>query len=192
MFVRIPEEETGPRVIRVLGAVLALLLATPVLALGPGLPAAVGRVASAPESPGAPLRLLFLARVQLNTHRESAARESLELWIELFADEGPFDFSGVMSGEGEWVVRRYGFGDGLLEEGFTPWLFPHGKPRVAQAASADLLAQVLVLYSGLLELDRDYPGATHIQVCLANLWPSDSPGQLAGEDGIKRTCIRCF
>ncbi|MBL4846315.1 MAG: hypothetical protein JKY65_12370 [Planctomycetes bacterium] len=175
--------------------VFLLILAAPVVVLGPGVPRQIKKYAADPLQPDAAKNMLTCIVIQNETMRGDAAKKNLEKWIELFVDEDAYDFSGVMEADGEWVIKKYDMKEGLQEEGFTPWLFPDGsKPDARVAASDDLVAEALDLYGIMLE-DRkgnNYPIAAHIYVCLANMWPDDSVGQLAGEAGIKRCVIRSF
>jgi hypothetical protein len=173
-------------------AAFLAMAAAPILILGPALPGIMKKYEADPTHPDSAKRMLICIQIQWNTMRGEEAKKNLEKWIEIFVDEESKDFDGVMSGSGEWVMKKYEMGDGLLEEGFTPWLFPEGKPPAKQSASDDLVGEALDLYAKMLEDQKEYPKAAHICVCLANMWPNDSESQLLGEDGIKRAAIRSF
>lgn len=170
-----------------------ILLAIPIVALGPGLSSIGNKFIKKPHQPNAARNLLIVAQIQNNSMRSDQAKKTLETWFTLFIEEESRDWDDVMNGGGEWQMAKYNMGDGLEEQGFTPWLWPEGKVApLGTPANDDLVGEALDLYGSIIEEQKDYPHAAHIYVCLANMWPNDSETQLNGEAGIKRAAIRSF
>jgi len=168
------------------------IIAIPILALGPMLPRIIKKYETTPTHPDSAKRMLMCIQIQASTMRADEARKNLEKWITLFAEEESRDWEPVMSGTAEFTMMKYEMGDGLSEQGFTPWLFPESRPAPVVAANDALLGEALDLYGTMLEESKDYPKAAHIFICLANMFPQDSIAQLAGEDGHKRCSIRSY
>jgi hypothetical protein len=174
-------------------AVSLAIILIPILALGPMLPKIIRKYESTPTQPDSAKRMLLGIQIQASTMRADAAKKNLEKWITLFVEEDSRDWDAVMDGSGEFTMKKYEMGDGLLEQGFTPWLWPDTeRPAPVASANDKLVAQALDLYGVLLEDAKEYPKAAHIYVCLSNMFAQDSEGQLAGEAGFKRCAIRSF
>lgn len=184
------------------GMLAAVLV--PVLALGPLLPKVLDSYRKKPLDPKTPERYLQIAYIQKATLREEEALATLKEFFQLFVDETEFDFSEVNSGGGEWQSKYYPdgllYGEGIKYyggvSGFTPWLFPDGKPAAVQRTTKEKTAEAILLYALIVEeLDKKTTGyyrGCYIYVCLANMWPKGSEYQILGEDGLRRSAIRSF
>ena len=186
------EEQKKDLKFKLYAALTIAIIAAPILALGPLLPRILKSYETKPTHPDSPKRMLMCIQIEANTMRAESARKNLEKWITLFVEEDSRDWEAVMSGTAEFTMMKYDMNNGLLEQGFTPWLFPEGRPAPVAKANDALVAEALDLYGTLLEDTKEYPRAAHIFICLANMFPQDSVGQLAGEDGYKRCAVRSY
>lgn len=180
------------------------ILITPVLLFGPLLPQVLDSYRKKPLDPVTPERYVMIAHVQAGTMREEDALATLKEFMEKFVDESAFDFTAVNNGTAETKSKYhpngllYGEGPRYYNgvSGFTPWLFPQGKPAPLQAAKRDTVANAIHLYALIVEdIDRKgegYARSSYIFNCLGNMWPKGSEYQLLGDDGYRRASIRSY
>lgn len=182
-----PSVESDPPRLRAPFVAVFALVVGGAFAWGPLLPWAIRRVAAASRAAESPGRLYLCAQAQRAMKRPKAARKTLELWIHLYAREEGRDWGPLLSGETEFVYRKYELGEGLHEKGFAPWCYAGGRrSRPVAAVSDTLLGRVLLDYVGVLEDEKEYAKAAHVVTCLLHLWPRGSKVHAEAEDAFWR------
>lgn len=169
--------------------IFAVLVAigAPILLGGPLLPQVVGHYRkNAKTDPSAPERLYQAAALMTATMRKEQARELLEEWYVLFADDhaNGVDFSGPL--EDDSMFRDYYY---------LPWVvdkLPDGRPDPVRVADRELIGKVLARLAKLYEDERQYGNSNHIYACMYHLWPDGSLTFNEADDGRKRALQRSF
>lgn len=181
-------------------AVTVVIIATPILLIGPGISMVRDNYSKKPLDPVTPKRFLTIAKIQNNTMRPEGAKETLEEFFTKFVDEEQYDFSGVYEGYGikiKYYPDGLAYGDhAFAGTGFTPWLFPEERPAALQNADKKTLGEALDLYAKVLEdveqKQKGYMKASYIYTCMLNMWDQGTPGHEAALDGRKRISIRAY